>query len=349
MTDTQPCQPRLPSTRVTLLRHGYATSGREQPLLSTGVSSLSVIAARIRSGPQTRRLIHAFRLTQSRLGPKHPEVKRMKSRLPAFIPSLALPPGRPVRNLPDLIPHTGLYVFDIDEDLDPGDIPAALQSLAEYDHTLLAARSTSGDALYAIVAGPVAENPLQHKLLYNAIHEALPEHIRRHAAPAQNNINRTRILAHDPDCVLTKGATPIHVEIAEPPWHAASARHITRRAIAPGAPPALNRLIIQSITEAHRHTELVRSALRSLPARHADDYPTWIATAFRLAGGQHLHGPAFRGKQLFAEWSRTSPRYEPGDEDAFDKALLEWDGRATTAGIIAEAKAAGWQPPDHLN
>ena len=341
---------RFPSATVTVLRHGYATDSKDTPLLSTGISTLTTIARRIRSGPQTHRLTNAFRLTQQQLGPKNPAVKQMKSKLPAIIPSLALPPGHHVRNLPDDIPHTGLYVFDIDQEMTQDLIPSVLQDLADCENTLLAARSTSGTALYVILAGPLAKTPLHHKLLWNAIHKALPEHIRRHAAPSQNNINRTRILAHDPDCYLSPNAVPIDAEIQELPKHRNQVRRNTAAPTAPGQPPQpdISHTIIQSISEAHRHTAIVRSALAALPQHHADTYGTWITIAYRLAGGQHIHGAAFQGKTLFAEFSRRSARYSPGDEDSFDYAYLHWDGRATTAGILAEARQSGWQPPHHM-
>lgn len=344
MTDARAQERRSSSAAVTLLRHGYATLHKEEPLLSTGLTSLETVAKRIRSGPHTQQLTEAFRRTQAQLGGKHPTVKHMKSRLPAIIPSLALLPGRPVRNLPEALPHTGLYVYDIDQDVEPDQLPDILTSLADYQHTLLAARSTSGNALYVIMAAVPAEDPLQHKVLSNAVRAALPEHIRRHAAPSQDNINRTRILAHDPECVLAPSAVPMDPPVPDLPAQAPSHLAASRRP-APAGTPRRTHHVIQSISEAHRQTELVRAALAALPSYHADTYATWIRTAFRLAGGQHIHGPAFRGKLLFTEWSRTSPKYRPGDEDVFDSAFAEWDGRATTAGILAEARQAGWRPP----
>ena len=100
MTESQPSETRPASTTVTLLRHGYATLRKEEPLLSTGLTSLETVAKRIRQGPQTQQLTEAFRRTQLQLGAKHPTVQHMKSRLPAIIPSLALPPGRPGQNTP---------------------------------------------------------------------------------------------------------------------------------------------------------------------------------------------------------------------------------------------------------
>ena len=351
MTDTSVPETPVPTSRtaVTLLRHGYATPRRDQPLLSAGVASLESIAARIRSGPETIRLTEAFRATLSQLGDKSTTVKAMKSRLPAIIPAMALPAGTPIRNLPELLPHTGLYVFDIDQDITPDMLPGAMTALVEYDHTLLAATSTSGEALYVIFAGPVATDPLHHKLLWNAIHLALPQHLRQHAAPSQNNITRTRIIAHDPNCHLAPRAEPILVEADAAPARTHS-RHIVRTTDVSGrrTAPDLRATRVQSISEGAKHTQLVRSALAALPQHYADVHATWIATAFRLAGGQHIHGGAFRGRELFSEWSRTSARYEPGDESAFDKAYIEWDGRATTGGIIADAKRAGWRPPPHL-
>ena len=335
---------RSSEATVTLLRHGYATLRKEEPLLSTGLTSLEHIAKRVTSGPQVQLVTEAFRLKKSQLGEKHQAVRQLKSRLPAIIPSLALPPGRPVKNLPPYIPHTGLYVFDIDQDLEPDQIPEALQALSIYEHTLLAARSTSGDALYVIVAARPAEDSLEHKILWNAIRDALPEHIRRHAAPSQDNINRTRIVAHDPDCVLITRAPAMNPPIPEMPAKESPRRATARANTAPGT-PRFNRQIIQSISEAHRHTEIVRSALAALPPHHADTYAEWIKAAYRLAGGQHIHGPAFRGKELFTQWSRTSPKYQPGDENAFDQAYNDWDGRATTSGILAEARKSGWRPP----
>ena len=345
MSENADSRPTLPSTGMTLLRHGYATNRKEQPLLSSGITSISSVAKRVQNGPQTRQLTQAFRQNLERLGPKHGAVRQMKSKLPAVIPSLALPPGTPVRDLPDPIPHTGLYVYDMDQDLEPELLPSLLHSLAAFEHTLLAATSTSGNGLYAIVAGPLAESPLHHKLLWNALHEALPDHIRRHAAPGQNNVNRTRIIVNDPECYLAAKAPAMDVQ-AEPrpqrnaaPRPATATRHPRQNT---RQPP------VQSISEAHKHTELVRSALAALPASHADIYSSWIATAFRLAGGQHIHGPAFQGRRLFTEWSRSSPKYQPGDEAMFERALLEWDGRATTAGIIADARENGWRTPAHL-
>ena len=344
MGDTTQKELRSSAATVTLLRHGYATLSKEEPLLSTGLTSLLTIAKRVRSGPQVQQLTEAFRRSQAQLGGKHPTVKRMKSRLPAIIPSIALAPGQPVKNLPPSIPHTGLYVYDIDQDLDPEQIPDTLQALANYEHTLLAARSTSGDALYVILAARPADDSLEHKLLWNAIRDALPEHIRRHAAPSQDNINRTRIVAHDPECVIIRNAPAMYPAIPNLPPLESPRRSATRHSTGADAPP-FNRQIIQSITQAHTHTDIVRSALAALPPHYADTYGEWIKMAFRLAGGQHIHGPAFRGKQLFTEWSRSSPKYRAGDEDAFDLAYNEWDGRATTSGILAEARNAGWRPP----
>lgn len=349
MTDAPPPPSPDARTTVTLLRYGYATPKKGQPLLSAGTVPLQAIAHRIRCGPQTRRLTEAYRNAKDRKGGDHPSVKTMKSRLPAIIPALALPPSYPVRSLPDEIPHTGLYVYDIDQDVTPDMLPGLLAALAEYQHTVMAATSTSGDALYAILAGPIASNPLHHKLLYNAIHDALPDHLRRHAAPSQNNVNRTRIIVHDPACYLAARTEPIEIQPQDHPRLDNPRRHARTLADPAGRVIAVSRHnYVQSISQGHRHTELVRSALAALPAHHADNHSTWITTAFRLAGGQHMHGPAFKGRELFAEWSRTSARYSPGDEEAFDKAFLTWDGRATTSGIINDAKRAGWRPPSHL-
>lgn len=333
-----------PPMRVTLLRNGYATFSKEDPLLSSGMASLHHVASRIRTGPSTREKTEAYRRALKLLGDRNNTVRRLKATLPAIIPSIAVPPGFPIRDLPDDVPHTGLYVYDVDQDITPDLIPSLLEALAEYEHTAMAATSASGDALYTILAGPLAENPLHHKLLWDAIHKQLPDHLKRHTATGQNNINRTRVTPHDPHCHLSVHAVPLHLELPEVPQAPRNLIHRPRNA--PPGTPRYQGATIQSITEGHQMTRLVRSALAALPQHDADDYNSWITTCYRLAGGQHLIGPAFRGKELFTEWSRTSPRYEPGAENVFDRCILDWDGRATVNGIFTDATANGWRRPN---
>lgn len=91
----------------------------------------------------------------------------------------------------------------------------------------------------------------------------------------------------------------------------------------------------QALSESKQHEIIadLRSALACMPA---DDRGQWISV------GENLASMGDAGRELWIEWSRKSLRYNPGDEDQFDKFK---GSRSDYRSIFTRALAAGWINP----
>ena len=279
---------------VSILSHGTKTlqrrSGRSIIVID-GLHPLEDIARRIRTSSPLEQQTVKLRALLAEGGRKGP-YEKAKLAMPAIVPAMQAPKGTDLKGMA-LLHHNGLYGFDIDEQRESLDLPAVRQSLIEAPGAVMVGTSCAGDALYVILAGPVASDDADYKRHWAALAARLPPAAVAASGPQSKNPNRLRFLAHDPDVWLAPGpVTPL----------GGAAALVRAPDPAPAPPPRLSKL------------EENARALEFIPPD--PEYNTWIGWLVRLK----LLG--FSVAQL-ETWSSTGANYEPGIVAA------KWDGLPT--------------------
>ena len=139
----------------------------------------------------------------------------LKRLLPASAMAIHVPQGTPQKDFsPDATMFTGLYPYDLDVDLDPEDRPAVFAAMVAWQHTVLVGHSPSGD-LYAVVAGPVAKDRAEFKVMWGAIAADLPGPAARVNHGSRAAATKLRFLPHDPNLWLA--SAPVQPHLGTPP------------------------------------------------------------------------------------------------------------------------------------
>ena len=168
---------------------------------------LGAVALRVRQSGKLARATETLRRVLARNGRNRP-YERSKLLLPAAVPVSKAPPGTPLKQLP-VEHHNGLYGFDLDEDRDNLDVAAVRTALERHPAVVLVGIiSAGGDALYAWVAGPVAESGTEYKAHWQEIAKRLPGDAAVRNDARAHNFNRVRLLASDPTLYVATEATP---------------------------------------------------------------------------------------------------------------------------------------------
>ena len=128
--------------------------------------------------------------------------------MPAIMPAAQAPVGTAIKGL-SLEHHNDLYGFDVDEQREGMDLAATRAELIAAPGAVMVGTSCAGDALFAIFAGPLAENAAEYKRHWEAITAAMPESAKANNGKASKNFNRLRFLAHDPDVWLADTVVPL--------------------------------------------------------------------------------------------------------------------------------------------
>ncbi len=247
-----------------------------------GLAILEEVADRIRTSDSLKEQTAALREELLKGGRKG-EYQRAKLLMPAIIPAAHAPKGTRLEKLPPAEYHNSLYGFDIDELRHSIDLPSLRAKLIATSGAVMVGMSCAGDALYVVIAGPVAGTDDEYKRNWVAIAAGLPEAARANNGPQSKNCNRLRFLAYDPDVWLAEGpVTPVagaqHPEALAP--------HDSR----PQIPPEDHAVDLE--------------ALRSFPP--PDDYDLWLgwlptlkALSFTIAEAEN--------------WSAQGAKYQPAE------------------------------------
>ena len=130
-----------------------------------------------------------------------------KKALPAIVPASAATPGTVIRNLAPATAN-GLFGYDIDEHR-PVDVAAVRADLIATPGVAMVGVSASGDAIWAILAGPVASSREEYRAHWQALAKQLPPSARANNGPHSHDFGRARAVAHDPDLWLA--SEPVRV------------------------------------------------------------------------------------------------------------------------------------------
>ena len=145
----------------------------------------------------------------------------------AIFPAQA-PAGTPRRGLSG--PATGEFIYDLD--LDVTDVEGLRAACIAWLHTHIVATSVSGEGLWLVLKGPVTTTRDQYSAAQRALFLLIPEHIRRHIAENQANLDRLRYISSDPDIFYNPDAPDVpDVDVAvnaEPDQSGATVRRIGR-------------------------------------------------------------------------------------------------------------------------
>ena len=235
--------------------------------------------------------------------------------VPALLPAVDCPVGTLRKNLPIGF-HNGTYVYDVDQDVDPSDIPIMLTDMAKWPHTVLAARSISGQAVWASVMGPKACTIGEYTHFHTEIRGMLPESVRRHASKGQHDLGRSRFLAHSPDAVRGKS---VPIEGLTAATHGEAPKGGSAGA---GFPPPLT--ADEPITFAERRdhrdwvSDRISGYLASIDLLPGDSYGTWTLAGIALVALEiefMSEGLTFDGAGIFVEWTVSKahpPSTKPG-------------------------------------
>ena len=132
------------------------------------------------------------------------QIARSRKLSAAIFPAQA-PAGTPRRGLSG--PATGEYIYDLD--LDVTDVAGLRAACIAWPHTHIVATSVSGEGLWLVLKGPVTTTRDQYSAAQRALFQLIPEHIRRHTAENQANLDRLRYISSDPDIFYNPDAPDV--------------------------------------------------------------------------------------------------------------------------------------------
>ena len=174
-------------------------------------------------------------------GSKTAAFNEKKPRLPHAVPAIHAPTETPLAGI-DGKSHSGIYSYDIDEG--EADWNELRKSLAAMPSCLLVATSSSGDGLYAFIAGTPATTATEYKAKWWEARQVFPEGVNTSTADGSNNINRLRYVCHDPDAYLAATVTPLTLTATQPPTAAGRKKGNASHAdFQPGSPEDLRKAV----------------------------------------------------------------------------------------------------------
>ena len=240
--------------------------------------------------------------------------KRSKERLPTIVPASAAGTAILVSKATASDGfHNRLYSFDIDLNREDMDLDAIRGELLAAPGCVLVAVSSSGDALYAFFAGPIARLNAIYKQNWLRIRDSLPALSKASTAQGSDNPNRLRFVCHDPSVWLAPSVTPLH--FPHPTGHARNSR---------AAVPYPSEY------------ELDRQALFHIPA--PVDSNAWLGWLGTLKA---LGFPI----EIVDAWNSSSPNYKPGAvAKRWDRAPVD-DPEDARNKLRGHATNLGWEAP----
>ena len=188
----------------------YVGRGQERHKVISRTETIREYHARV-VAPDTP-LARRTASTRNLLGPngeKTPAFDTAKLKLPQVVPAVDAPQGTPVKGIPGQF-HNGVYGYDIDEG--ESDWAELRKEVAEMPSSVLVATSSSGNGLYAFIAGTPAETPEEYKAKWHQCRGLFPADIHISTATNSNDINHTRFVCHDPDAYLAEIVVPMDLD-----------------------------------------------------------------------------------------------------------------------------------------
>ena len=286
-----------------------------------------------------------------------------KLRMPVLLPQVDCPAGTPRARMPFQY-HNGLYLFDVDEDMQQGDLEVVLEDLVSWPHMIITAKSVSQEALWCVARGPGALDQRHFRHYRDQVMERLPQSVRDHTPKkGQKELSRMRYWSGDPDAIPGAGATlaldPPSGRVYEAPgWEKRTARGETKgppelEEDAPGKTPAQKRTRTRTRNK-------VSEDLQAIPLPDGDSHDEWVRCGFALITADiefFSEGLAFRGRDLFTRWTnrnahaastkpdRANDQYSRlRGEFSVEKACGDWRGYIRQR--AAEARSAAESTPD---
>ena len=255
------------------------------------------------------------------------QIARSKNLAAAIFPAQA-PAGTPRRGLSG--PATGEFIYDLDLDLDVTDVEGLRAACIAWLHTHIVATSVSGEGLWLVLKGPVTTTRDQYSAAQRALFRLIPEHIRRHTAENQANLDRLRYISSDPDIFYNPDAPDVpDVDVAvnaEPDQSGAEGES--------GGESGGHRPKGWPV-KASSAREKALKILQQVKLPN-DSHGIWVANAFSLVDGDRIYGAEFDGRGIFLEWTEAAAyagSKKPGGADAqYTKAAEAEAARAADPG-----------------
>ena len=218
------------------------------------------------------------------------------------------------------------------------DLAAVRAALIAAPGAVLVARSCSGDALWAVFAGPKAESVQAYKANWEAMAAGFPPIARAANSAASKNLNRLRFLAFDPDAWMAPGlVVPLpgapNLVNAPPEAHRTGEKAVETAPDAPTPTPAR-----KTAGNAPGGKSYPTEALEHLVARGEfdhDDVRVAIGGALKNEG----HG--------YADWADLCARGGSDDPTHYEESRFSSFDPPAAAGygsIVNLAKDRGWTP-----
>ena len=333
-----PTAPLTPARiAVSVLHRGRASVDPQRNLVVSDRVSLETVAQRIRTSTDLIARTTELRTVLAEEG-RGVRYKRLKQLMPAIIPAASAPAGTFVKGLPPSQFHTCLYGYDIDEGRERLALPELRALLIGTPGMTMVGVSCAGDALYAVVAGPLATTDAQYKIIWTWIKDQLPAMAQAASSGSSKNFNRLRFLCHDPDVWLGESVAPLRdaPEPESPPSSGSSKRQ--RRASGRGDEVGDE--------TAQDEARIDRDALRHIHCPRATDdgdgynrFLSWMVTLKTLGFSPHevTEWCASGHARSCGDLSEVSSRWDGLPEDAFQEARDKLRGAAYNL---------GWRHPD---
>ena len=232
------------------------------------------------------------------------QIARSKNLAAARFPAQA-PEGATRRDLSG--PATGEYIYDLD--LDVTDVEGLRAACIAWPHTRIVATSVSGEGLWLVLKGPVATTRAEYSAAHMVLFLLVPEHIRRHIAEHQANLDRLRYISSDPDIFYNPHAPEVpDVDFAVNVEEDQSSGKGESGGQRPKGWP------VKGVTAREKARKVLQKVL--LPD---DSHGIWVANCFSLVDGDRIYGAEFDGRGIFIEWTAAaaySGSTKPGRADA---------------------------------
>ena len=216
------------------------------------------------------------------------QIARSHKLAAAIFPAQA-PAGTPRSGLSG--PATGLFVYDLD--LDVTDVEELRAACISWPHTRIVATSVSAEGLWLVLRGPVTTTRAEYSAAHKALFLLIPEHIRRHIAEHQANLDRLRYISSDPDVFYNPDAPEVDFAVNAGSDQSRAAGE--SRGQRPKGWPV----------KADTAREKARKILQKVKLPD-ESHGIWIANAFSLVDGDRIYGAEFDGRGIFVEWTAAA-------------------------------------------
>ena len=215
-------------------------------------------------------------------------------------------------------PATGLFIYDLD--LDVTDVEELRAACIAWPHTRIVATSVSAAGLWLVLRGPVTATRAEYSAAHKALFLLIPEHIRRHIAEHQANLDRLRYISSDPDVFYNPDAP----EVPNVDFAANAGSDQGKGDGAPGGQRPKG-WPVKAATAREKARKVLQKVL--LPD---DSHGIWVANAFSLVDGDRIYGEEFDGRGIFIEWTASAAyagsTKTAGAAEQYDKAAAGRQG-----------------------